>query len=321
MMLQSPAQIEVWIASMAKERSARVGLIGDVGGHLGALTKALVDLGVDVAAAVVPDDLTIVQVGDLIHRGPDSAGVVALVDRFLQRDPARWVQLVGNHESQLLPGGTSFFPEPQTDAACGATVRGWWRNGLLRVAYAFESAGVAVGQPGGRGVATVGAGGVLVTHAGLSCGAWRILGAPPDAAGVVARLDADKAELPLIVWREGSVITGAHDAAAGPLWASAAESVASWVEAGVVPPFSQVFGHSAIFRWEPGERPRWDPEIAKLLESGALTGAVDEGARHVRLQFAARDGARGAGPTVWAIDPGHGVDGAARWAPLLLPRV
>ena len=177
-----------------------------------------------------------------------------------------------------LPGGTSFFPEPQTDAACGATVRGWWRNGLLRVAYAFESAGVAVGQPGGRGVATVGAGGVLVTHAGLSCGAWRILGAPPDAAGVVARLDADKAELPLIVWREGSVITGAHDAAAGPLWASAAESVASWVEAGVVPPFSQVFGHSAIFRWEPGERPRWDPEIAKLLESGALTGAVDEGA-------------------------------------------
>lgn len=50
----------------------------------------------------------ICQVGDLIHKGPDSSAVVALVDQIIDSNPGRWVQLLGNHEAQYLSGGTQF---------------------------------------------------------------------------------------------------------------------------------------------------------------------------------------------------------------------
>ncbi|WFE98601.1 metallophosphoesterase [Micromonospora sp. WMMD964] len=43
----------------------------------------------------------VIQVGDLIDRGPDSAGVLAFVWQRLA-DSRRWIQLIGNHESQYL---------------------------------------------------------------------------------------------------------------------------------------------------------------------------------------------------------------------------
>src|ERR1700755_2285929 len=81
----------------------RVAVIGDVGGHLLELEAALASLGATGGDHRLPDDLTVVQVGDLIDRGPDSAGVLDLVDRYLDNQPAQWVQLIGNHEAQYLP--------------------------------------------------------------------------------------------------------------------------------------------------------------------------------------------------------------------------
>ena len=62
-------------------------MIGDVGGHLAELRRELVRLGADPETGELPADLTIVQVGDLVHRGPGLAGVVGLVDRHLRADP------------------------------------------------------------------------------------------------------------------------------------------------------------------------------------------------------------------------------------------
>ena len=62
-------------------------------------------LGADLDSGVVPEGLAIIQVGDLVHKGPDSGECFALADRFLVSSPGRWVQLVGNHEAQYL-GGT-----------------------------------------------------------------------------------------------------------------------------------------------------------------------------------------------------------------------
>lgn len=64
--------------------AVRVLLIGDVAGHLDVLRWALGAHGVDLDTATIPDGLVVVQAGDLVHRGPDSAGVIALVDRFLR---------------------------------------------------------------------------------------------------------------------------------------------------------------------------------------------------------------------------------------------
>ena len=89
----------------------RVAVIGDVGGHLSELRRELVRLGADEETGELPADLTIVQVGDLVHRGPDSAGVVRLVDRHLRARPGQWIQLVGNHEAQYLTAPAFAWPE------------------------------------------------------------------------------------------------------------------------------------------------------------------------------------------------------------------
>jgi hypothetical protein len=46
-------------------------VIGDIGGHLSELRTELVRLGAG-PDGWLPDDLIVVQVGDLIHRGPDT---------------------------------------------------------------------------------------------------------------------------------------------------------------------------------------------------------------------------------------------------------
>ena len=85
---------------------ARVILIGDVGGHADHLRAALEGAG---AYPRVPDDATVIQVGDLVDRGPGSPGVLELVDIYLNEQPERWVQLLGNHDAQYLPGRSMFY--------------------------------------------------------------------------------------------------------------------------------------------------------------------------------------------------------------------
>jgi hypothetical protein len=71
----------------------RIVLVGDVGGFPGELARVVGEGG----------DL-VIQVGDLVDRGPDSPGVLALVRERLERDRRGWVQLIGNHEWQYLDG-------------------------------------------------------------------------------------------------------------------------------------------------------------------------------------------------------------------------
>lgn len=87
----------------------RLAVIGDVGGHVDQLRWALDWLG--TTDGRLPPDLVVVQVGDLVDRGPDSVGVLDVVARLLTEQPEQWIQLVGNHEVQYLPDGTVFWPD------------------------------------------------------------------------------------------------------------------------------------------------------------------------------------------------------------------
>ena len=75
-------------------------IIGDVHGELDALLALLHRLGVDPERP--SSDRTLVFVGDLIDRGPDSPGVVAVVRRLVESGIACCV--AGNHELNLLLG-------------------------------------------------------------------------------------------------------------------------------------------------------------------------------------------------------------------------
>src|SRR5690348_11990120 len=113
----------------------RVVVVGDVGGHPGELSRALESVG--AAGGELPADVTVVQVGDLIDRGPDSAGVLRLVGHHLDTAPERWVQLVGNHEAQYLDG--PMFWSERLAAEDAEILRSWWAAGRMHVAAAVRT--------------------------------------------------------------------------------------------------------------------------------------------------------------------------------------
>lgn len=193
---------------------ARIVIVGDVGGCAEQLEWVVLPL-------VEDPDTIVVQVGDLVDRGPDTPGVLRFVEERLRA--GRWIQLVGNHEAQYL-GGVSFWPEPLADADADR-LRGWWLREWLRVAAAVRTAD---GEE------------LLLCHAGLTVESWRELG-EPVTAGTAADLLNTRPE-PLLWGFDG------------PLWAEAGSRLyPSWLNQVESLPFSQVHGHSTVVRFESRE--------------------------------------------------------------------
>ncbi len=286
--------------------AARALLIGDVAGHLDALRGALAAHGVDLTTATIPDGLVVVQVGDLVHRGPDSAGVIALVDRFLRGPHAqRWIQLIGNHEQPYLFDQPSVIRRELDDHSV-ETLRAWWVDGLAHAATAIIPDWAQVALP--RRVRSVrAAGDILVTHAGLTHGAWLALGRPGTAAAAAAAINADARGPATVTLREGRMTTGITDLAAGPLWAQAgAELLTSWDRTTDAPHLNQIHGHTTTREWD---QQRWWPGADAIINRG------DVHADQVTRRELARIGNR----LIWGIDPGHQHTPAPMWQPLVIP--
>lgn len=230
----------------------RVAVIGDVGGHADQLRKVLREL--EAETGQLPSDLIVIQVGDLVDRGPDSLGVLDTVAPLLTE---RWVQLAGNHEAQYLPGSTIFWPEPLPRRGV-ETLREWWADGRMQVAAAITANGEEF----------------VLTHAGLTLAAWRQLGEPASAARAADLLN----ERPELIWHMGA---HARDEQAGPLWAESGAALHEpWMRYEGIVPFGQIHGHSTIVHF--GDQ-RWhcDGRIRQRA-------TADWHARHVRVRVGGR---------------------------------
>ncbi len=290
-------------------------MIGDVGGHAGALAAAVTALGADPVTGRVPEDLTVCQLGDLIHRGPDSTGVLALVERFRVRGEGRWVQLLGNHEAQYTREAIFAWDE-QLEERDAALLRTWWETGFLRTAAAFETDGVEVRRQGGT-FEHAGAGGLLVTHAGLTAGLWHALGEPDTAARAAELINADARTHDGNDWTgvfaPGSMLTRIPSPHAGVLWAeSTGEVYGSWItrqlNGGEAPGFHQVHGHSNPFDWYENQ---WRQPLRRQLNDPAVvTAKLLPEARQTRVEIGTS--------ALFGIDPGHGHSPVGRWSPLVL---
>jgi hypothetical protein len=223
---------------------ATIAVIGDVGGCAAQLAAAL---------EAIDGDTVVIQVGDLVDRGPDSTGVLDLVQPRIDLTPRHWIQLAGNHDAQYI-GGMTFWPE-RLGEADAARLRTWWLRDQLRVAAAVRT---AAGEE------------LLVTHAGLTVAAWRELGGPVTAATAADLLNTRPEPL---LWAD-------H----GPLWAE--QVAASWLEEREPMPFSQVHGHSSLVDhqhrvWRCPERVRqrstvdWQARHTTTRISGARVVGVD----------------------------------------------
>lgn len=271
------------MGSTQPDRTIRVAVIGDVGGHLDELRRELERLGADPDTGTLPADLTVIQVGDLIHRGPDSDGVIAFVDRMLDEQPDQWIQLVGNHEANYLADPAFDWPE-HLCAQSVQTLRRWWGDGRLLVAAAVR----------GRGQQDF-----LITHAGVTRTYWRsVLGAPHSAAGAAAALNAMIGHHDGLLFRSGQMLgSGPPRPGAGPLWAAAGtELLPSWLT--WRPPFNQVHGHSTLYSWQHGH--------FGTRREVRLRTRVDTRARHEVTMFAG-------GRRIVGVDPCHGVTAAPSW--------
>ena len=270
----------------------RVAVFGDVGGQRGALVDQLVELGADPDSLAVPPDLAVVQVGDLMHRGPDSPGVLKLVDRVMSGQPDQWVQLAGNHEALYLGLPQFHWPERLPGAAREAVNR-WWATERLRIAATIEVDGDDAQT--------------LVTHAGLTQGFWRhFLGMPDSgvaAAEALNRLIGSLHERWL--FRPGVMVTQSIDLSAGPMWASSPdELIPSWREAALQMPFQQVHGHSSLVDRTTGRHLGQADRVGRFTDDPVL--------RHTTSVIGGR--------RIVGIDPGHGRRPAPTWSPLILER-
>lgn len=256
----------------------RLAVIGDVGGHADQLRRALDWLGAEKGR--LPPDLVVIQVGDLVDRGPDSLGVLDEVARLLDEQPRQWIQLVGNHEVQYLPGGTVFWRDRLADAGI-ARLQEWWADGSVRVAAAVRTAD---GEE------------LLLTHAGLTLTSWQELGEPMSAALAADSLN----QRPELIWRTGD---HGRDDRAGPLWAESGAALHEpWMHYHGIVPFGQIHGHSTIVKFADQ---RW-----RCTGRVRQRATVDWHARHVRVRVGGR--------VFTGVDPGHGRTGAAQWQPLVL---
>ncbi|KAA0022878.1 metallophosphoesterase [Antrihabitans cavernicola] len=256
---------------------SRVAVIGDVGGHVDTLRSELTRLGADPRTGVLPADLVVIQVGDLVHRGPDSDGVVELVDGYLTEQPNNWVQLVGNHEMLYLREPAFLWDEYVAEPTEEALIR-WWREGSMRVAASFRTPDAEY----------------LVTHAGLTAGMWRAaLGTPIEAATAARGLNDLIGRRDGVIARGGVMLRGHRvNQGAGPLWADAArELVPSWSQTRMS--FSQIHGHSTLTDWSTG-----------TFRAGAPIEAVTEIDRRLRHETTTLGGG-----TIVGIDPCLGTDG------------
>jgi hypothetical protein len=207
-------------------------VIGDVGGHADELLRVLDEIGADGATLVLPPDTYVVQVGDLIDRGPESRRCVELAHKAWVANPGCYIQLAGNHETNWLDEHKSFVFTSDNDAV--DLVKDWAKEGGIYLAASIEGVGRAS----------------LITHAGLTGGLWTILGRP-TSAGDAARLinDGWGDALHEAVSKEGGMLTKRLNKSAGVYWADARyELWSSWQ--GLSLPFYLIHGHSSEYDWD-----------------------------------------------------------------------
>ena len=230
-------------------------VFGDVGGHYKPFMNALQSLGFDKKTFRIPANLTIIQNGDLVHKGKSSNQLVPLVDNIMRAnnsDPeaGNWIQIFGNHEAQYFVGAPRFW-NMECDVHSIVMMNSWWRNKDARLHYVIEQND---GKP------------FIVSHAGVSHrlfyhaeSHWNRVdtGEPVDfAKNLATRTVADFSAWVDSLQPEhmdraavaGAMLYGKISPHAGLIWAeSVSEVYATW--RGEQAPFHQIHGHVTPYNW------------------------------------------------------------------------
>lgn len=260
--------------SAARGTLQRLYVIGDVHGDRAALHEVLVDAGVteDADCTWTGANAVVVQLGDVVDRGPDSEGANACL-RTLQKTAPKGsvVRLAGNHETCWAEGDFRFVSATETPAVRQRAVRRW----IDEVAE-----GAVVGAHA--------AGPLLFTHAGFRPQMLAKLGVddsdPERLAAHLAKVvtsslaDAVADCAGLSCRFEGDLFSAGPDrggrGVGGPFWTD----FSVLADADALPPgLVQVVGHSAA-RCSLARNPKCQPirarnDLAALVADAGLSVA------------------------------------------------
>lgn len=237
-----------------------VHVFGDTGGHFAPFIQGLKAIGVDVENSIIPENITIIHLGDLIHKGAYSNELVIYVNQLIENNPGRWIQLFGNHEFQHIKGAPYFW-RCDCDTNTKALLRKWYREGKAKPSH-FLNQPFTFNVPKSLHFDETDfeSKGILFSHAGLTANFFSEIGSPVDAESASNAIN----NLPVdVVTQPGIMLTGQQWMMPGPAWAlSTAEVFNSWILNKRTPPFHQVHGHSPAFNWQRNE---WWAGTSKLF--------------------------------------------------------
>lgn len=221
-------------------------IFGDTGGHMKQFFNALKEIGVEPRTGHIPEDVRIIHLGDLIHKGPHSSLLIDRVNTLMRRNPGQYVQLLGNHEFQHIEGSPYFWRCNCSMEDIG-TINDWFDEGFSSASYGLNGIINAKFEVSEKPKLVVPENqGIFFSHAGLSHHWWDVMKAPSDPvvmAETINNLDV------WVVTTPGEMlgVSGMH---AGPVWATGNNEVFNdWEQSGETMPFIQMHGHTTSYNW------------------------------------------------------------------------
>lgn len=241
-------------------------VFGDTGGHASQLFVALKSIGVDIDSGSIPEDVRIIHLGDLIHKGPHSQLILEVVNKLVRRNPTRWVQVLGNHEFQHIEGAPVFW-RCDCDIHDVDIICTWYEMGLAVPSFAVPAFTSMELEVSAKPKITIPESGILFTHAGLSWDWWNSLGQPDNPVEVSMHLNSFPVDLITV---PGEML-GYQGGKPGPVWAVGnTEVFNSWQAKPEAMPFIQMHGHTSSYKWGKSEWWRKDKGFKTFREATKL---------------------------------------------------
>lgn len=237
--------------------SEKVLVYGDIGGWFDPFLKSLNKYGVEYEDGIfnVPDGLTVIQVGDLVDRGPDSDKLVQVVDKTIDHTD-NWIQLLGNHEANHYDKAAKFGGyDHYTTKESQEIIRTWFHKQPSIAVSVFVQDEVLP---------------YLITHSGVHP-AWyeyfhRRLDEPDKNTDAFTRYINNLSEVD--AFAPGWMMS--CEGIPGPIWAVAfREIVCPWIdymENNLELPFHQVHGHSSVFNFYRNQQDPYFKPLSKDIK-------------------------------------------------------
>lgn len=220
-------------------------VIGDTGGHSKALKAGLESIGVDTKNRLIPEGVTIIHHGDLIHKGPSSDALLSFVEEMQDNNPGRWIQLLGNHEAHHLPFSVKFWNCDTCSPAMDTTIQRMFTEGRIKAAHHLIDVEPTNLTLSARDSHVPTSKDWLFTHGGVSRD-W-LAAVHPQLVTVEDIANDINTLSPTHLSYAGERL-GNPGYLASPVWASAPTEVFPTWEGSM--PFNQSAGHTYAFDWE-----------------------------------------------------------------------